>query len=1061
MFLTTKLGKEKLDHLAYTWFNTTCFHTQLWCEDGEPLLVCPENVLIELTENVHIVLFLIMLLFLIEAVMVIRAGKAKMRQWYEHEEFCLSNSLGVAAARVKLSADHFERADWWSCGMYDGRKGRWMCGCYPRNKVKRTVEGDGHSRQSSTSIYDMRAPMNGNTRRQGSAVANVANDKGSPSSVAEEHDIVWDALTTARHFGKLPEKRQCMCPCIHARNEYFESRSQLRYCTMRTGFINAHNKRMNSNGEETKLPTSFDFAEYVSHILGEHLAEMVDVSPFNWLTLWAAFLVFMIFDFMDLWEEKDGWLLTLVAVATAYLSCIVLFIIRNDTIHIEHALLNDAFMSFHVSHGICGRLMCSCCFNANKIRVAHHEAIRKNLYEMGTQYVDPTRERERAQKIEHSRKSMKLHARVRRQSMMAAAADAAMFAAKLRLGSSKKLTNEELDGHTRRELEQSLLPKTRKKVAFGAETKRGLGSLVSIGEEEEDANSDENVMSALGGGSSRKPSRRLSLKSHAHHLMKQHTAPSVEVDPIKLHRFDTHMLDYDHENHHPRYRWIWDAELNQWSEVPLVRSSAFSHCCHHCTGDRELLNHHQRLFCFGKFHRHFLFNYVRMSLLMLAVYMGVFCIQFGQSVLAHFNPREGEEEKEYHELLIPVMFFIFAIIPVIIHDTMLPDIVAKIVQTTKTEQMIDTKHVQRVLGMMKAKNALMVLHNMSSFMHHIDEEAHQARLAAKLVLANMPGLEMLSEKEMTTLVDRCAPQTFAKGASIIVANELSSSMYIIISGQVGRSLASDPHGYTNIIGGGSFFGSKAMITGERTDYNAYAMTSKVLLFELSHDDAKEHLPDNTWKNLQTKAQADLVAEKGSSLRTRKQSVHTLLRSSSITPPPNKRKTRHRHLKSALQMLRELAMHSTFTSIDTDCGGTISTDELKTFFAHLFPLNHPNHLFHVDQINILGKDLDLNGNGEISEKEFHDYMMPIIVREDTMGDPEDSARRMFNILDEQGGQGSDGKVTTKKFKDLLNLFGMNMSYEEVRELFHEYDEDFDGYLDEEEFARMMIESGVEG
>jgi hypothetical protein len=25
----------------------------------------------------------------------------------------------------------------------------------------------------------------------------------------------------------------------------------------------------------------------------------------------------------------------------------------------------------------------------------------------------------------------------------------------------------------------------------------------------------------------------------------------------------------------------------------------------------------------------------------------------------------------------------------------------------------------------------------------------------------------------------------------------------------------------------------------------------------------------------------------------------------------------------------------------------------------------------------------------------------------------------------------------------------------------YDEDFDGYLDEEEFTRMMIESGVEG
>lgn len=83
----------------------------------------------------------------------------------------------------------------------------------------------------------------------------------------------------------------------------------------------------------------------------------------------------------------------------------------------------------------------------------------------------------------------------------------------------------------------------------------------------------------------------------------------------------------------------------------------------------------------------------------------------------------------------------------------------------------------------------------------------------------------------------------------------------------------------------------------------------------------------------------------------------------------------------------------------------------------------------------------------------------------MGDPEDSARRMFQILDSQGSVNGDGegngRVTTKKFKDLLNLFGMSMSYEEVRELFHEYDEDFDGYLDEEEFVRMMIESGVEG
>jgi len=47
--------------------------------------------------------------------------------------------------------------------------------------------------------------------------------------------------------------------------------------------------------------------------------------------LWGAFLIFMIFDFMDLWEEQDGWLLVVAAVGSAYLSCVILFIIRNDT----------------------------------------------------------------------------------------------------------------------------------------------------------------------------------------------------------------------------------------------------------------------------------------------------------------------------------------------------------------------------------------------------------------------------------------------------------------------------------------------------------------------------------------------------------------------------------------------------------------------------------------------------------------------------------------------------------------------------------------------------------
>jgi Ca2+-binding EF-hand superfamily protein len=678
-------------------------------------------------------------------------------------------------------------------------------------------------------------------------------------------------------------------------------------------------------------------------------------------------------------------------------------------------------MSFHVSHGLFGRLMCSCCFSAERIRVAHHKAIRFNLYEQDHSEADPIAELRREAHQEQKQEQKVAFEKVRRTSMMSAAVDAAKFAETLR--NTRERNKTEM-------LKESLL----------STNQREKGSSMASISENSDENSDESSDTLAPLGSSKKVSfankfKKISLKGAARHFVRQYTAPSIEVDPIKLHRFDTHKLDYDHENHRPKYRWKYDEELSDWVEIPVGAAGGRAHCCI----GKEDMTHHQQLFFFGKYHRHFLFNYVRMSLLLLAVYMGVFIIQFGQSVLKHFNP-ESEEERTYKDLVTPIIFFVFAMIPVIVHDTLLPDIVAKIVQTTKTEQMIDTKHVQRVLGMMKAKNALMVLHNMSSFMHHIDEEAHTANLLAQEVLKGMEGMESLSEKETTALLGRCVPITCRKGERIVEAGTSANSMYIVLEGSVGFTLINTKHGKTDVVEAGSFFGSRSMITGSKTDYNAKAL-HKVLLFKLTHDDARTHLPDHVWEGLVARAEAEAkqIAEGGRSLTSmrsmRKQSITSLIRSNSITPPP-KKKQRHRHLKSALQMLRELAMHSTFDSIDEDGGGTVSTEELSSFFSKLFPINHPYHLFHVDQINILGKELDVSGDNEIDEKDFHDYMMPIIVREDTIGDPEESARRMFNILDEQGSEGANGKVTTKKFKDLLNLFGMSMSFEEVRELFHE-------------------------
>ena len=217
-----------------------------------------------------------------------------MREWRLHEEFCLSNSLGVAAARVKLAADLFEQSSWWSCGIYDGKARRWVCGLYKKNHANAGIEnqvknGKFVTIQSNSLVSDQ------DKFRLDSIISENLGSREEGASYAREQPESQDYLKVAAHFGRIPERRVCICPCLHARHNYFEARSQLRYCAMRTGFINAHNNRVMSEGHADfhKLPESFDFSEYISHILGEHLAEMVDVTPKNWLTLWVVFVVFM------------------------------------------------------------------------------------------------------------------------------------------------------------------------------------------------------------------------------------------------------------------------------------------------------------------------------------------------------------------------------------------------------------------------------------------------------------------------------------------------------------------------------------------------------------------------------------------------------------------------------------------------------------------------------------------------------------------------------------------------------------------------------------------------
>ena len=78
------------------------------------------------------------------------------------------------------------------------------------------------------------------------------------------------------------------------------------------------------------------------------------------------------------------------------------------------------------------------------------------------------------------------------------------------------------------------------------------------------------------------------------------------------------------------------------------------------------------------------------------------------------------------------------------------------------------------------------------------------------------------------------------------------------------------------------------------------------------------------------------------------------------------------------------------------------------------------------------------------------MIPIVEAEEENVEIGVVAKRMFEILDDD----HSGEITTSEFKETLEKMGVMMSYEEVRELFHEYDDNLDGVMDEEEFIKMM-------
>ena len=107
-------------------------------------------------------------------------------------------------------------------------------------------------------------------------------------------------------------------------------------------------------------------------------------------------------------------------------------------------------------------------------------------------------------------------------------------------------------------------------------------------------------------------------------------------------------------------------------------------------------------------------------------------------------------------------------------------------------------------------------------------------------------------------------------------------------------------------------------------------------------------------------------------------------------------------------------------------------------------------FYHLQVTLMIKTIDLDSDNTIDKYEWFELMVPIVEKEETESLAEEVFEKVFNILDYDGG----GDITVSEFRDVLLKIGLNISYEEVREIINEHDDSGDGLMDLEEFVHMM-------
>ena len=131
----------------------------------------------------------------------------------------------------------------------------------------------------------------------------------------------------------------------------------------------------------------------------------------------------------------------------------------------------------------------------------------------------------------------------------------------------------------------------------------------------------------------------------------------------------------------------------------------------------------------------------------------------------------------------------------------------------------------------------------------------------------------------------------------------------------------------------------------------------------------------------------------------------------------------------------------FEIFDKDKDGYITTKELGDIMKNLGQT--PSEAELQDMIN----EVDIDGNGTIDFKEF----LGLMARKMRDNDSEEELIEAFKVFDRDG----NGLISNVELQHVMTSLGENVTMDEVDEMIKEADLDGDGYINYEEFVRMIL------